>query len=81
MALIRTVFNEVSVHSEKVVKCSSCGKRLVRRKKFYQTINPWNKTASGEVKSRYEIMPEITAKAKEWQNEPETCNKCLDAMV
>jgi hypothetical protein len=77
---MRITFQEVSLHAEKRVKCAGgCGRTLSRRKKFYQTVNPFNKMADGTVKSRYEIMPELKVESDKWLKEPETCIHCQKA--
>jgi hypothetical protein len=59
------------------VKCAGgCGKRIRRAKKFYQTLNPFNKREDGMSKTAADIMPEIRAQAQEWQEAPEYCADC-----
>lgn len=68
-----TTFNEVSIYGERRYKCP-CGRRVSRRKKFYQTLNPYNKTKDGNVKSREQIYVEIKADRAAWLvAEPEPC--------
>ena len=76
--MIRTVFDKVSIHGEKTVKCAGgCGRRLKRRQEFYQTINPFNKNkTTGLVKTSSEIYPELNAEREKWMKEPETCIHC-----
>ncbi len=69
-------FEEVSRWAEKTVKCAKCGKRLRRQRTFSQTINPWNRTADGRVKTRSDIMAELGAEIEEWKTQPELCRKC-----
>lgn len=58
------------------VECAEgCGKKLIRTRTFEQTINPWNKNAAGEVKSRSEILEELKEEAADWQPKA-TCPKC-----
>lgn len=75
MSATHCVFNEVSMTVEKRGKCG-CGKYRVRRQKFWQTLNPFNKTKDGYVKTRADIMPELLAQAEAWNKEPITCNEC-----
>lgn len=81
MAVYGTVYQtvrceQVSRHAEKTVKCAKCGKRLRRQRTFCQTINPWNKTADGRVKTRADIMRELTAQVEAWRVKPELCSRC-----
>lgn len=66
-------FKEIKHQATKSGKCIVCGKRRKRSRTFSQTLNPFNKTASGRVKMVYDIMPELRAEAKEWQKEPINC--------
>ena len=66
-------FQEIKTYAEKSGKCVKCGKQRQRRKKFWQTVNPFNKTASGRVKNSFDIMPELQAEARTWKKEPIDC--------
>ncbi len=67
-----TVFQEVSLPGVKWYKCA-CGRRVTRKKKFYQTINPYNKNAQGEIKSRQEILLELSAESTAWHAKTDPC--------
>jgi len=70
-------FREVAIHGSKSVKCTGgCGRTLKRQRKFWQTLNPFNKNAAGEVKQPTEIQAELQAELAAWQEEPETCKHC-----
>ena len=69
-------FQEVSITAEKQGKCSICNKSCKVKKKFYQTLNPFNRNAYGVVKSRQEIMSEISAERDLWLIEPPKHKKC-----
>mgnify|MGYP000017638098 CR=1 FL=1 len=43
------------------------GKR--RQKKFWQTLNPFNKNESGSPKTREEILVELQVDANNWKQE------------
>lgn len=74
---MRVNFQEVAIHAEKSVKCAKgCGRRLKRRQKFSQTINPFNKRADGQVKTPHDIRLELNARAEEWKASPEVCCHC-----
>ena len=77
--MARIYVQEIKLYAEKNCKCSICGKRLKRRRKFYQTINPFNKRADGEVKTYSDIYPELREDAQKWERKPETCGKCKEA--
>ncbi|MFE3657219.1 hypothetical protein [Streptomyces sp. NPDC059165] len=69
-------FQPVPWTAKKSVPCTVCGKKVRRQRTFEQTLNPFNKTADGRVKTIKDIYPELQAKAAAWQAEPETHPKC-----
>lgn len=69
----RIVFEEVSIRAQKSYRCA-CGRRCRRSKKFFQTINPWNKRKDGLPKTVSDIHHEIVVEADAWRKEPDTCN-------
>jgi hypothetical protein len=71
--MIRTTFDIVEVRGEKSYKCT-CGRRCKRAKKFWQSINPWNKNLEGQVKGPGEIRTELWAEEKAWRAVPDPCN-------
>lgn len=72
-------FERVPLTATKSVRCTVCGKKIRRQRTFEQTINPFNKTADGQVKTYKHIYPELEAKATAWKAEPETHAKCEEA--
>ena len=68
-------FEKVQLTAKKSGKCA-CGKRVTRQQTFYQTHNPFNTNADGQVKTVGEIMAENRAKADAWQREPVECSNC-----
>ena len=58
-------FEKVQVKGKRVWKDED-GKRRQETKVFYQTINPFNINKSGIVKSREEILQEITEQRDKW---------------
>lgn len=44
------------------------GKRRQLTKEFCQTINPFNKNAKGLLKTRQEIIEELSEEAKRWED-------------
>jgi len=73
---MKITFYEISRYGEKNCKCSKCGKKIKRKRKFYQTLNPWNKNKDGALKIKSEIELELSQSIKKWLNEPEICKKC-----
>lgn len=69
-------FRELKLYGQKSGKCTFCGKRRVRKHKFTETDNPWNKNDRGEQKSSSEIYASLEAKCRAWENEPITCEGC-----
>lgn len=71
-------FQPVGLTAYKSCKCTGCGKRLKRQRRFEQTLNPYNRL-HGIPKTAQDIMSEEREKAALWQQEPETCTACLEA--
>ncbi len=69
-------FQEVSIIGEKSGKCQCCKKSCRVKKKFYQTLNPFNRNSDGFVKSRQEIMKEINSERENWMSQPVKHKKC-----
>lgn len=77
MGTITQTFGAVTVKRIKRGKCSKCGAKCQVTKRFFQTLNPFNKTAAGMVKTASEIRAEETVKADAWQTrEPLVCRSC-----
>ena len=72
-------FERVPVTAVKTVRCTGCGKRLRRQRTFEMTLNPWNRNAQGQPRTRQEILDALQAQADEWQGRPETCARCAEA--
>ena len=73
MKTTTSTFNEVSIRAEKSGKCIICGKKRKRVRKFWQTLNPFNKKADGTVKSPSDIREELAVKVRKWKEEPIDC--------
>lgn len=65
---MKIVFNEVSVKGVRRWTDES-GKKRQETRKFFQTINPFNKNADGTVKTKEEILIEITKQRDLWLSE------------
>ena len=75
----RTVrFEEVKSYYEKRGACAGCGKQVVRKTSFSQTINPFNKAADGSPKTHRQILDELNEKGRLWKLEPIYHAKCED---
>jgi hypothetical protein len=61
---MKVTFNEVSIKATK--RWKEDGKTRMKTRKFYQTLNPFNKNADGAAKTRDQIMTEITAERDAW---------------
>lgn len=78
---MRITFEKVERWAEKHVKCEDCGKRLVRRKTFMQTLNPFNKHELTKLpKDREQIRRELEEQADAWKRAPERCKTCEEAL-
>ena len=62
---MRVVFNEVSLKGKRTYVDES-GKRRQETKKFWQTVNPFNKNADGSIKTREQILIEIGRERDDW---------------
>jgi hypothetical protein len=63
-------YDEVSSYAQKSGPCVKCGKRTTRKRKFTNTVNPWNKNPDGTVRTRIEVQDNVNRLAREWQLEP-----------
>jgi hypothetical protein len=70
-------FERIPMTVSKSVKCTGCGRRLRRQRTFGQTLNPWNRNAQGQPKTRQEILTALREQAGKWKQQPETCTACL----
>jgi hypothetical protein len=73
---MRETYSEISFTFEKSGKCSVCGKRRKRIQRFWQTYNPYNRRADGQVKTPQEIRDEVVAKGRAWRDAPMVCASC-----
>jgi hypothetical protein len=71
-------FQPAGLTAQKSVRCTSCGKRVRRQRRFEQTLNPYNRL-NGYPKSGGQILDEERAKAAEWKQQPEICGTCREA--
>lgn len=73
---MKVTFQEISLTGTKSVKCIYCGKRLTIKKKFYQTVSPFNRLQNGTVKSTDDIYYELRKSIQCWKLEQEKCKLC-----
>lgn len=59
-------FEPVSLRSTKSGRCAGCGLVTVRTRTFVQTLNPWNRDATGMPKTPAQIRAELVATAADW---------------
>ena len=64
--MTRYTFNEVAVKGVKRWKDPVSSKPRQETRKFWQTINPFNRNADGTHKTREQIMIEIKRERDEW---------------
>lgn len=72
---MRYEFEKVSIYAKKSGKCR-CGKRRTRSEHLWMTVNPFNKNARGEVKTRQEVRADLAKRHEEWIKEQITCSEC-----
>jgi hypothetical protein len=68
--MTRHVFDEVAVKATRRWTDAN-GKKRQQTKKFWQTINPFNKNADGSVKTATQIRAEVIAERDAWLKEPQ----------
>lgn len=62
---MRYTFNEVAIKATRKW-IDADGKKRQQTRKFLQTLNPFNRNAKGDPKSRDEIMTELIAERDAW---------------
>lgn len=62
-----TTFDEVKARGSRYETID--GKRRLRRKTFYETINPFNRNSDGTIKTRADCIASVVAKARAWEAE------------
>lgn len=67
-----TQFLEIGLGGKKRFRCS-CGKRVARQRRFWQTLNPYNLNEKGNPKTHGQIMAECRAALVKWQQRQEPC--------
>lgn len=60
-------FQPIEIKATKVWKDEN-GKKRQKTKTFGQTLNPFNKNEDGTIKTRAQILIEITAEKEAWLN-------------
>lgn len=74
---MRVTFKEVSLTGHSSALCAGgCGRRLQRSRRFYQTLNPFNKLPDGTLKSADDIYEELKKNIAQWKQAPVTCKHC-----
>ena len=64
--MARINFDEVGFRVKKYFKDPDTGKRRQETRRFYQTLNPFNKNSDGSVKNHDQIMTELNEECKKW---------------
>lgn len=62
----RVVFERVRTRRTKRGACSECGRETSRTRVFEHTVNPFNRNAGGEPKTREEVSVAVNAEADSW---------------
>lgn len=66
MRVTRLTFEEVAIKATRRWIDPATGRKRQETMKFSQTLNPFNKTPDGRVKSRAQILEEIKAQRDAW---------------
>lgn len=61
-----TTFREISRNAKKSGLCPRCGKRRTRTRRFYQTLNPYNRNLDGSPKTIEQIYEELKVAIADW---------------
>lgn len=80
MAFTTVRFASVTHKHTRTIRCANeaCRKKMVRVKKFEQTVNPFNKGADGFPKTALQIKEEIVAEGRAWEAKAhESTELCL----
>lgn len=64
--MTRYVFQEIAIKATKRWKDSATGKPRSQTRKFFQTLNPFNRDSTGDIKTREQIYAEIKAERDTW---------------
>lgn len=73
---MRINFQAVELKFSKSGICPACGKNASRTKKFFQTLNPFNKNDDGSIKTVAQIKVELVAKGADWKIHPVLHARC-----
>lgn len=77
MWITRTeTYERITLTGFKRVSCSVCGKRLARQLTVGQTLSPFNKDETGQLKTVDQINDELRKDIVQWKTEQETCRSC-----
>ena len=63
---------EVGLTFKKRYRCT-CGKVVVKQKRFYQTLNPFNLGEDGRQKGQHQILNECRSEADAWSSRNDGC--------
>lgn len=58
--------------------CKLCNRQAERAITISQTLNPFNRNDKDEIKTKEEIIGELTDRIKKWRKEPIYHKKCED---
>lgn len=78
MNTVHVRFQEVSLRSQKSLRCDGCGKRVTRTRTESQTLNPFNRRGDGEPKTEQDIRGELEVLLDRWALIPVVCKTCAD---
>lgn len=67
-----TRFHEIGLTGRKKFTCA-CGRKLTRQRRFYQTLNPYNRDSAGNVKSQRQIIVEVRTEVEAWMEKQDPC--------
>ena len=73
------IFREIKAHRHIQYVCRCCHKHRCKRLSDFQTINPYNKTADGSVKTAEQISEELEKELDKQEREfDKVCKTCKD---
>jgi hypothetical protein len=72
-------FHQVKHKVSKRGTCTVCGRSCTRQMTVMNTVNPFNRDASGRAKSYDEVRADVKAEAQRWKTSPIVCVSCEEA--
>jgi hypothetical protein len=76
---MKQTFHLITAKRRVTGTCAKCGKKRTRTLTAEQTVNPFNKGADGNVKTREQIAREVSAEVAAKASLPFVCASCSES--